>query len=284
MTKRYTYGKLAINEDIPCRESIERWIRETHFLRYETSEFRLDKKSRKRNRLYCFHSENVACNVVMKVSEISKDYTLGRRINLHATSLFKDYNYNSYAASIQLIKAGIDTLKPIAYWTYKTSLLGYKSYFLYEKIESGLSVTELCNAIISTRTGNKNEMIDTITDRCIAIVQKTHASNIRHGDPHGGNILTNLDRNRIDDLSVEDIKRARFVLIDNDRCVPARISTPVVKRFYDLKCLARFNVCRVPQENLLRRYLGDGYAAPWGYVLRFWKTGGFSLRKRLSRK
>ncbi len=271
MNKRYAYGKLAVNEDIPHHESIEKWIREAQFLRYETRMLQLGKKSRKRNKLYCFYDEDIGCNAVMKVSEISKKYTLGRRINLYATSLFKDYSYNGYTASMRLIKAGIDTLKPIAYWNYKSSRLHRKSYFLYEKIESGLNVTELCDAIIAGRAGNKNELIDTIADRCIAIVQNVHAANVRHGDPHGGNILTNLERNQVETISVDDVERARFVLIDNDRCQSARALTPVVKRFYDLKCLARFNVCRLPQEDLLRRYLGDDYNAFWGGVLRFWK-------------
>ena len=54
MNKRYAYGKLAVNGAIPHHESIETWIREAQFLRYETRALQLGKKSRKRNKLYCF--------------------------------------------------------------------------------------------------------------------------------------------------------------------------------------------------------------------------------------
>ncbi len=278
--RHYAHGRLSTNKDISCHKQVEKWIREKQFSRYEKSELSLGKKSRKRNKLYCFYDEHTGSNVVMKVSQVSRDYKFWRRMNLYITSLYKDYNYNSYKGSLKLLKAGVDTIKPIAYWTCKTSWLKQKSYFLYEKIESSLNVNELYNEIIASNPANKNELIDTIADKCIAIVQKIHAANLRHGDPHGGNILTDLDYNDIRDVSTEDIKRARFTLVDNDRCSSSRAPTATLKRFYDIKCLARFNICQIPQQELLRRYLGERHTY-WKYVLSFWNTGGFSLRKRI---
>lgn len=280
----YSHGKFSTNNSILCHKSLEKWIQEEQFLKYEVDELRLSKKSRKRNKLYCFYSEHTNNNVIMKVSEISKDYKFWRKVDLFFTSLFKDYNYNSYRGSIKLQKAGVDTIIPIAFWTYKISWLNRKSYFLYEKIESELTVAELCNEIISSKIESKIELINIIADRCVEIVQKIHAANIRHDDPHGGNILTNLKYDDIKNVSVDDIKNAKFTLIDNDRCTSDHTFTDTLKRFYDLKCLRRFNICQIPQQVLLKKYLGDEYRTYWWHVLNFWKSGGFSIKERMRNK
>lgn len=278
----YSHGKFSTNKSFSGHKSIENWIQEEQFLKYEESEFQLGKKSRKRNQLYCFHSEHTNSSVIMKVSEISKDYKFWRKVDLFITSLFKDYNYNSFIGTTKLQEAGVDTIKPIAYWTHITSWLNRKSYFLYEKVESELTVAELCNEIISTQIRNKNDLINIITERCVEIVQKIHTANIRHDDPHGGNILTNLKYKNINNVSVEDIRSAKFTLIDNDRCTSAHSVTATLKRFYDLKCLIRFNICQIPPRVLLQLYLGNEYRTYWWYVLSFWKSGGFSIKKRIN--
>ena len=251
-------------------------------MKYEKTQLQLDKKSRKRNRLYCLNYVPVGCNAVMKVSQISQGYKFWRKIDLFITGLFKDYNYRSYVGSTQLQKAGVDTIRPIAYWTFKSSWLNRKSYLLYQKVESELTVSELCRYICKSEVLNKGALIETIANRCVDIVKKIHMASVRHDDPHGGNILTNLRCQDIPSLDVEDIKNARFTLIDNDRCTHARIMTPVLKRFFDLKCLVRFRICEFPQQELLRLYLKEDYRTYWWHVLGFWRSGGFSIRKRVN--
>ena len=279
--KKYSRGKYSTYKGHSSYNSIEKWILEQQFLEFEKDELLLSKKSRRRNKLYSFHSIFTDSNVIMKVSEISKKYSFWRRIDLFITGLFKDYNFNSYKGSIKLREAGINTLNPIAYWTYKNSWLNRKSYFLYEKVESDFTVTELCNDIISSNAENKHELINTIAQKCVEIVKNIHAANIRHDDPHGGNFLTNLFYNNINDISLDDIKNATFTLIDNDRCTYNRSKTTILKRFYDLKCLRRFNICQIPQEELLKNYLGGEYTKTWWYVLNFWKSGGFSVKQQI---
>ena len=218
----------------------------------------------------------------MKVSQISQHYKFWRKIDLFISGLFKDYNYRSYAGSTLLQKAGIDTIRHIAYWTFKSSWLNRKSYLLYKKVESELTVSELCRFIRESEVLNKDVLIATIADRCVDIVKKIHMAGVRHDDPHGGNILTNLRCQDILKLDVEDIKSARFTLIDNDRCTHARIMAPVLKRFFDLKCLVRFRICELPQQELLRLYLKEDYRTYWWCVLGFWNSGGFSIRKRVN--
>lgn len=277
----YSYGKLLINNAFSANELTEKWIQGKQFLKFEKTQFQLDKKSRKRNKLYCFDYEPENCSVIMKVSQISQHYKLGRKINLFLTSLFKDYNYRGYISSLRLQQAGVDTIMPIAYWTSKSSLLNRKSYLLYQKVESELTVFELCKYILQSEVPNKNVLVETIANRCVGIVKKIHAANIRHDDPHGNNILTDLDRQNLAQLSVEDIVNTRFTLIDNDRCTLANTVTPALKRFFDLKCLVRFRICELPQQELLRLYLGRDYRPCWWRVFSFWNSGGFSIRKRL---
>ena len=279
--KIYSKGRFSIYKEGTSYNLIEKWIREEEFLKFEKDELQLSKKSRRRNKLYCFHSEYTDSNVIMKVSEISKNYKLWRRVDLFMTGLFKDYNLNSYKGSIKLHEAGVDTLIPIAYWTYKTSWINRKSYFLYEKVESEYTVTELCYDIIASNADNKKELINAIANKCVEIVKKIHAANIRHDDPHGGNFLTSLFYNNINNIAVDDIKNAKFTLIDNDRCTSNRAKS-TLKRFFDLKCLRRFNICQIPQKVLLQNYLGDEYKDYWWHVLNFWKSGGFSIKQRIN--
>lgn len=278
----YSHGKFLINDVLPSCHQTEKWIREKQFLNYEGIQFRFNKKSRKRNRLYCFDYEPADCRVIMKVSQISRHYKLKRKIDLYINNLFKDYNYKGYIGSLSLQQAGVDTVRPIAYWTFRSSWLTRKSYLLYQKVESELTVTELCKHILQSDMANKDALAIAIANRCVDIVQKVHLANVRHDDPHGGNILTDLKRQNISALNVEDIANARFTLIDNDRCTLSRIIFPTVKRFFDLKCLARFKPCGFSQQELLHLYLKDSYRTCWKRVLNFWITGGFNFHKRIN--
>ena len=278
----YPHGNFLINNCFPSYKLTEKWIREKQFLKYETAQLQLGKKSRKRNQLYCFDYEPANCSVVMKVSQISPHYKFARKVDLFITNLFKDYNHRSYIGSLRLQQAGVDTIKPVAYWTFKSSLLNRKSYLLYKKVESELTVSELCKHILQSKEEDKDILIEAIADRCVGIVKKIHAGNVRHDDPHDRNILTDLTRRDIAELSVESIAKARFTLIDNDRCTLSRTVNPVLKRFFDIKCLVRFSICEIPKQELLRLYLKEDYRTYWWHVLNFWRTGGFNLHKRLN--
>ena len=278
----YPHGKFLINSTLPSCELTQKWVQERQFLKFEEAQFQLDWKGRKRNQLYCFNYEPENCNVIMKVSQISQHYKLGRKINLFWTSLLKDYNYRSFIGSLRLQQAGVDTIRPIAYWTFKSYFLNRKSYLLYQKVESELTVNELCKQVLQSEATNKAALIETITNRCVCLVKKIHAANVRHDDPHGHNILTSLTHEDIAELSTEDIMKARFTLIDNDRCTFSRNTHKILKRFFDIKCLARFRIGEVPQQELLRLYLKDDYRAYWWHVLNFWKSGGFNFYKRIN--
>lgn len=278
----YSHGKFLINRAMPSCHMTEEWIQEKQFLEYEIDQFQLDTKSRKRNRLYSFDYEPANCRVIMKVSQISRHYKLARRVNLYFTSLFKDYNYRSYIGSLRLQQAGIDTIKPIAYWTFRSSWLKRRSYLLYQKVESELTVSELCRHILQSGGDGGDVLIEAIANRCVEIVRNIHAGNIRHDDPHDRNILTDLRHQDIAELSVEDIMKAKFTLIDNDRCTFSRTVSPSLKRFFDIKCLARFSICEIPKQELLRLYLKEDYRTYWSHVLSFWNSGGFNFHKKIN--
>ncbi len=277
----YTHGKYTAYKGSNYHHSIDKWINEARFLNFELDKLIIQKKSRKRNRLYYFQLEPISKNVTMKVSEASQDYKYWRRVNVFITSLFKDYNLNSYKNSIILHEKGVHTIIPIAYWTYKYSWFNYKSYFLYENVESELTVTELCDSIKLSNLHNKDDLINTIADKHIAIIKSIHSANIRHDDPHGGNILTDIKNNHIANISISDINNAKFTLIDNDRCSKARLKIKYLKTFFDIKCLTKFNLRDIPQTVLLRKYLGESYSPIWLKTFVFWKSGGFSIKKRL---
>ena len=254
---------------------------ESKFLNYEKDGLILKKKSRKRNKLYCFHFEEISKNVTMKVSQTSKHYKFFRRLNLFATSLLKDYNLNSYKVTINLLESGVETMTPIAYWTYQTSWLNQKTYFLYEKVESELSVTELLDAINHSNLVNKNDLVNSIADKHMSIIKSIHKADIRHDDPHGGNILTDISINEVENLSVPDIEQSRFTLIDNDRGTFTHSFTKTQKTFFDMKCLTKFNIRDISTQDILKKYFGQDYHPAWLFVLRFWKSGGFNIKNRI---
>lgn len=277
----YKRGRYVINPDFSDFDSIQKWIIDCDYQHYETEEYQLDKKSRKRNKLYTFYYKPIDSEVVMKVSEISKDYKFWRKVDLFLTSLYKDYNYKSYIGSLNLHNGGVNTIFPIAYWTMKKSWLHKKSYFLYKKIDSDVTVTHLCTALGTSNNLHKEEILNAITMRCIEIVKNIHAIGVRHGDPHGGNILTNLNPDYVETLCLDNLDDASFTLIDNDRCSLAAPLPSILKRFFDLKCLARFNVGSLSQTELLRSYLDKEYREYWISALNFWKRGGFNIKKQL---
>ena len=279
--KIYSHGRYSINPNISDPLAIEKWIKEKQFANYEKDEFHLGYKSRKRNTLYSFKNKISDQYLVMKVSEISQNYKFWRKVDLFLTSLYKDYNYNSYRGSIDLQNAGVDTVMPMAYWTMKKTIFNRKSYFLYEKIASDTNVTQLCSALSTSSNPHKNKLINIIINRCINIVKKIHTANIRHGDPHGGNILTSLNADYVNDLDEEKLSNAHFILIDNDRCTSARSSPIFLKKFLDIKCLARFNVGDVSQSDLLKLYFEDDYKNYWHAVLSFWLRGGFNIKNQI---
>ena len=279
--KVYNNGKFSTYGSTSLQNLLEKWIINNDFLKKEKNTFLLGKKSRKRNNLYGFVLNESNCTVVMKVSEISKEYKFWRRIDLILTNLIKDYNFNSYNHSIHLYESNVPTIKPLAYWTYKPTLFKRKSYFLYEKVESELSVTELYEEIMSSNLGQKDRLMDIVSDKCISIVQSIHMANIRHDDPHGGNILTDIMKENIESLTTEGLAKSKFTLIDNDRCTSALIKAEPIKRFFDIKCLTKFNINKIQQQELLQKYLGDEYNYFWLKVLKFWESGGFSLKNRV---
>lgn len=217
----------------------------------------------------------------MKVSQVSKHYKFFRRINLFVTSLLKDYNLNSYKISIKLHESGVETMLPIAYWTYQNSWFDRKTYFLYEKVESELAVTELLAAIKTTNLTNKRELVNSIADKHMSIIKSIHKAHVRHDDPHGGNILTDIKISNVEHLSVFDIEQSRFTLIDNDRGTFTRSLTNTQKTFFDLKCLTKFNIRDIPSQDILKKYFEDDFHPTWLYVLRFWKSGGFNIKNRI---
>lgn len=217
----------------------------------------------------------------MKVSQVSKHYKFFRRLNLFVTSLVKDYNLNSYRISIKLNESNVETMLPIAYWTYQNSWLNRKTYFLYEKIDSELAVTELLDEIRESPVTNKVELIDAIADKHMSLIKSIHKAHVRHDDPHGGNILTDIRANEIEHLSVANIQQSKFTLIDNDRGTFTHTLTKTQKTFFDMKCLTKFNIKEIPMEDILKKYFGEDFRLAWLIVLKFWKSGGFNIKNRI---
>ena len=113
------------------------------------------------------------------------------------------------------------------------------------------------------------------------MIKSIHRAQIRHDDPHGGNILTDIRINEVDNLAVPDIEKSRFTLIDNDRGTFSHSITKAQKTFFDMKCLTKFNIRDISTQEILKKYFGEDYHPAWIYVLKFWKSGGFNIKNRI---
>ncbi len=272
-------GKYAYASDIPCITELTRWVEDKKFAEYINDNFRLNRHTRKRNRLYTFKHPILNTDVILKVSTIDKKYRLLRRLNLYISTFFKDYNFRAFQGSILLKSIGIECIKPIAYWTESQHLFNNKNFFMYEKIHAEDSLYSLSEKL--SDNGNKN--LDTIymllANKITTITRTIHNAGFRQGDPHPGNFLISLPNKDIQKLNAEDLKSATLYILDLDKFCKAKPLGKTLKRFFDLRCMRRCTLGPYDQDAMLKFYLQDDYSKMWQRVLYFWIKGGFNIFK-----
>ena len=277
-SRKYTLGEYIIHPAHENNQSLEQWIKELQFEQYESTPHRMQLHSRKRNNLYSFHLPCVGKEVVLKVSQISKHYRWYRKLNLLLVSLIKNYSLNAYYGGVALEKINVDSLKVIAHWTSKRQTQSEKSYLLYEKVNSTMSVYDLCEQISKTNK-NSDTVIASIAQSLAAVIRNLHANNIRHGDPHAGNFLLCSSTDNLSQLTPDAVKQMRFTLIDLDKMHFVRNEKPWRKKLLDIRCIRRFRIHNIDSVESLNFYLGRPANLIEKCTLTFWMRGGFNIYK-----
>ncbi|MDW3095574.1 MAG: lipopolysaccharide kinase InaA family protein [Gammaproteobacteria bacterium] len=277
-SKKYTLGEYIIHPTHTNNQSLEQWIKELQFEQYESTTHRMQLHSRKRNNLYSFHLTCVDKEVILKVSQISKHYRWYRKLNLLLIGLIKNYSLNAYYGGIALEKINVDSLKVLGHWTCKRQTQSEKSYLLYEKVNSTMSVYDLCEQVSQTNK-NSEAIIVSIAQSLAAVVRNLHRNNIRHGDPHSGNFLLRSSIKNFSQLKPDDVKQMKFTLIDLDKMHFVRNEKPWRKKLLDIRCIRRFRIHNINSTESLNYYLDRPASIIEKYTLVFWMKGGFNIYK-----
>lgn len=278
--KKYALGKYVIHPAHINNAALEQWIKNIQYEQYEIPSTRMQLHSRKRNNLYTFHLAALDKQVVLKVSQISKQYKWYRKLNLILVGLFKNYSLNAYYGGIALEKINVDSIKVIAHWTCKRQTENEKSYLLYEKVDASMSVFDLCQKI-SEVNPRADEIISAIAQALAKVIRVLHSNNIRHGDPHAGNFLLCSPISDFDKLTTESVEQMKFSLIDLDKMHYSDHEKAWRKKINDLRCIRRFFVHNIDNTKCLEYYLERKPKLSERMILKFWMRGGFNIYKWL---
>ncbi len=277
-SKEYALGKYVINPAYTNNQSLEHWIQNIQFEKFESQDHRMQLHSRKRNNLYTFYLPSIDKEVVLKVSQISRQYRWYRKLNLLLVSLIKNYSLNAYYGGIALDKINIDSLKVIAHWTCKRQNESNKSYLLYEKVDASMSVFDFCDRL-SNENNHSTDAINQVSKSLANIIRNIHTNNIRHGDPHAGNFLLRSNIDDISQITPADVKQLKFTLIDLDKMQFVRNESKWRKKILDIRCIRRFRVHNIDSTKCLEHYLGNRPNLYEKAILKFWMKGGLNIYK-----
>lgn len=275
-----TKGVFSLPPDITHEENLKTWIIERKFDSYVDEKYRMNRHTRKRNRLYSFTHPASNQEVVLKVSNIDKQYNFLRRINLLISTFFSDYNFRAFNGSIQLRNIGINCANPVAYWTESSnSIFRKKSYYMYEKINASHSLHSFSQELLHEKSNSKDELFTQLANKTVDIVRQIHHAGFRQGDPHPGNFLVSPPTLDFSKLTLDELNNMRMFMIDLDKFCIAMPLGKTIKKFFDLRCMRRCTLGPYDQYDMLKFYLRDEYSTAWKNVLSFWIRGGFNLFK-----
>ncbi len=257
---RYCAGQYLVRADSARAELLESYILEARFL--DVSEDNRLYSHNKRYRVYCLKPRWLDSEVILKISWASPDYKFWRRANIIVSQLFKNYSRSAFEGALMLARAGINTINPLACWTYNRSVLRRESYFMYEKLPAEYSIRDVR---LKAEGGNTSYglLFDEFVEKMARLVAGMHERGLRHDDMASGNILVQKEGDSY-----------RLAVIDTDHISVNHVPFSVLKLFFDLKCMRRLDFDEETRRRFLRLYLGADYSERWWPVMEFWRKGG----------
>lgn len=280
---RHRSGKYLIR---PCAEThgLAEWIETHQFRRHENERNRIDRHGRPRNRLYGVHLPGSRTPAVMKMSWIDPGYKLSRKLELFLRSLYKDYNKAAFSNVCALFHAAIPVAEPFAFWSDRRGRFDRRSYLLYRKVDSKVTLAEACEKISQSNDEHAQRITGGIRRRVMTVLREMHAAGFRYGDPHLNNILLGAGRGA-GEITAQNVETMPICFIDYDHCSKTRLKLPALKHFLDLRdvCQANAGAGERALEELAAFYCGKTSPRQRA-ALRFWAGGGFNPLRWLDRR
>lgn len=272
--QRYSHGVYCLRDELPYAQAIRQLIVHRQYATLPRAEKTAN--TNRRYRLHAFEFPPAGKRLMLKTAAIDPAYPLIWKLGLFGTGLVYDYTRIAFEGALTLERAGVATIRAVAYWTYRRSLFDKESHFLYEVVEAQGSVGQYQRDLGPVPTPEEQHRLSRWVEQMAHITRRLHEAGVRHGDIHGGNFL-------IGSSVADDSADRRLYLIDTDRVSRAWIRQPTIKRVLDLRCLRRLGFDEQGRRFFLRCYLGDNYRERWWWVLEFWRLRRFVPRKLLKR-
>lgn len=260
--------KVHLNPDVSRKDQILEFV-----ATLENNYQRQDKTyvtGRKRNTLSIHHLPPNGMAVVLKKSSYcAKGLPVARKIELLFKSLFKNYAATAFRGSMALVRAGIPTPKPLAWWQKNTSV-SRQSFFLYQEEPAISTLSQYLQALWPEKQDLAESEACSLITQMADITRKMHTSGIQHGDIVTHNFLVN--------------QKKQLCLLDTDHVSHSLGVLPIkMQTLYNLRCLKRLDFPTEGQRYFLQKYLGrEIHLLDWA-VFRFWYLGGFSLKRWIKR-
>lgn len=271
---KYAEGGYIVNCRAADRTVLEEFIGGRRFL--DVDEATRIPTHNKRYRVYGFHLPELSSEVIMKVSWLNPEYSLGRRFNIAVSQFVHDYGRRGFFGALKLQSVGVHSIEPLACWSHKKSRFSTESYFLYRKIPAVSTLKEFIENLGAEDSdlGLREELLAKMT----GVIRCMIDSGLRHGDIALGNFLV-LDGGMAGDSS----SAYQIAVIDTDNISSRALKLPLLKSILDLSTLKRLNLPSSERVSVIKGVMGVRYRKFWWYVAEYWRRGGNRPLKTLVR-
>ncbi len=176
----------------------------------------------------------------------------------------------SWNGAMELMRRGIGTAKPLAYFEKVGDTSLKQNFYICEKVEADCTIGELFSAFARGETAYKGLTPETVYSQFAQFSHDMHKRGIYFRDYSGGNILVNI---QADDTLA-------FSLIDTARLHAYNDSIPLTLRIADLT-RACHKLHKAGRQRFMQVYLAlSGRQPTWQINFQFWR---YNLKVKLKR-
>ncbi len=257
---------LNMNFSVPYVQELEQEIYSGRFpCTYSQDKI---KTGRSRNSLSKINYPGSPHPLLLKVFGETDKASSSRRFEIKVSSFFKNMARQSYEGAQSLLEAGINTPRPVAYWSEYRGPWSRYDLYVYEYFPSHNTLQKIRRSIDPEPSLEDQVYFNQLVSRMAWMTRKIHDAGLRHGDFATHNFLV------LDDMSL--------VILDTDHIKKTR-TRGMLKYFLDMHCMKRLGFDCEGQRFFLREYLGRRPTSLEWLIFRFWTKGGFRMRRWLKR-